>query len=45
MIIDIDCPLCRGDGEIGDLQCPRCEGSGCIAQDLNEEIDDDDGEW
>ena len=43
MIIDEECPTCRGEGTIlgDDMVCPRCDGSGCIAVDLNEECDDD----
>lgn len=25
--------------------CPRCGGSGMVAHDLNEDADDEDGEW
>lgn len=58
MIIDIDCPLCRGEGFIAErkvligtragvyeIDCPRCGGSGTVAHDLNEDADDEDGEW
>jgi DnaJ-class molecular chaperone len=58
MIIDIECPLCRGDGFIAErkvligtragvyeIDCPRCGGIGSVAQDLNEDADDDGGEW
>lgn len=47
MIIDIECPLCRGEGTSGicddptDMDCPRCDGAGVIPHDLNEDIDDD----
>lgn len=53
MIIDIECPFCRGVGLVhspgrngdpmdGGEDCPRCEGTGSVAHDLNEDADDDD---
>ncbi|ARS27645.1 hypothetical protein [Sphingomonas sp. KC8] len=51
MIIDIECPVCMGMGEIHDdddhindaaeMKCPRCAGAGVVAHDLNEDCDDD----
>lgn len=26
-----------------DIDCPRCGGSGCVAHDLNDDCDEDDG--
>lgn len=53
MILDVECPYCRGAGRVhssgcnGDPMddgegCSYCEGAGCVAHDLNEDADTDD---
>jgi len=56
MIIDVECRHCYGLGRVhssgrnGDPMdpgedCPVCEGTGAVQEDLNDEVEDDDGEW
>lgn len=51
MIIDVECPRCRGEGwllqrapRLGtglyEVTCPICEGHGAIAVDQEDEIED-----
>ncbi len=57
MIIDVECDFCRGLGKVmrngppyGDpndpgKKCPECDGAGVVSHDLNDDVDDDNGEW
>lgn len=51
MIVDIECPRCRGEGwllrrhcligdELHEITCPKCNGHGAIAVDAEDEIED-----
>lgn len=57
MIKDIECPMCNGEGKIWksryggndpdvwSVECQHCDGTGTYELDLNDEIDDEEGEW
>ncbi len=52
MIVDVECPRCRGEGWIMirraahglhglfDEDCPECHGNGAVAREAEEEIED-----
>jgi len=56
MIIDVECRHCEegkiwrsryggNDPDVWAERCPYCDGTGAVQEDLNDEVEDDDGEW